>query len=334
MQPHERAFHPIVENWVDFSLEKSVILTPPELYYLSGKAVKAVYTPFYKADAQMQGACSPLSATLLNEVFSNALLYLTRSKAANWGLLSYATHHTDIGGVILIDGQKTDGIAAFERYLKEKNALKGSFIKAHGRVLWFENSKELQNDLHPFLNNITPRKIDSDFYTQPGVFSENQIDKGSALLIETLKTLPLSGIGADFGAGWGYLSHSLLEHHSQIEALHLFEYDNRALECAKLNIKDERAQFHWGNITHSINGTFDFIISNPPFHEARVAEPHLGQNFIKKAAAHLSAKGQFFFVANTHLAYEKTLDRSFHEWQQIEQASGFKIMRATRAKRR
>ena len=45
-------------------------------------------------------------------------------------------------------------------------------------------------------------------WSQPGVFSWNRIDPGSALLAQTLPAL--SGKGADFGCGVGYLAHTVL----------------------------------------------------------------------------------------------------------------------------
>ncbi len=83
---------------------------------------------------------------------------------------------------------------------------------------------------------------DLGLLSQPGVFSWNRIDPGSALLLRHLP--PLSGRGADLGAGLGVLSRAVLQS-AKVEALTLVELDRRAVEAAQVNVADPRAQFLW-----------------------------------------------------------------------------------------
>ena len=66
------------------------------------------------------------------------------------------------------------------------------------------------------------------FYTYPGIFSADKIDRGSEFLAQFLKQESWYGIGADFGAGYGYLSHQLLSQRNKIQEIHLYDLDSRA----------------------------------------------------------------------------------------------------------
>ena len=127
---------------------------------------------------------------------------------------------------------------------------------------------------------------ESGFLTAPGMFSCKKIDQGSAALAPFLTDL--KGRGADFGAGWGWMSKQALLADA-VTALDLFEADFYALEAAKQNLNDSRATYHWADVANlpKQRDPYDFIISNPPFHQTRKAEPDLGKAFIFRIFAKL-----------------------------------------------
>ena len=139
---------------------------------------------------------------------------------------------------------------------------------------------------------------------------------------------------ADLGAGWGYLSRQLLMR-DKIRELHLIEADFAALECARKNVIDERAHFHWADATRfTPDQPFDGIITNPPFHTTRKADPDIGRSFITAAAGMLTPSGQMYLVANRHLPYERTLSEAFHHVEEIAGDNAFKILRAIKPLRK
>lgn len=113
------------------------------------------------------------------------------------------------------------------------------------------------------------------------------------------------------------------------------EAEADALDCARLNITDERAMFHWADAQEFTDEQpFDTIVTNPPFHTSRKAEPSLGEAFIAAAARLLSPQGELWLVANRHLPYEAALRDAFTT---VEEAGGdpaFKIFRAVRPRRK
>jgi len=166
-------------------------------------------------------------------------------------------------------------------------------------------------------------------WTQPGVFSWNRIDPGSALLAEALP--PLSGRGADLGCGVGYLALKLLAG-SGVAKMHLVDIDRRAMTCAQANVVDPRAELRWADVRSGLDDLkdLDFVVMNPPFHAAGHQDHGLGQAFIRCAAASLRPGGVCWLVANRHLPYEATLAPLFSRVTTVRDQGGYKVFEARR----
>ncbi|MEC8195725.1 MAG: methyltransferase, partial [Pseudomonadota bacterium] len=134
-------------------------------------------------------------------------------------------------------------------------------------------------------------------------------------------------------AGWGYLSSEMVARQA-FDVLHLVEADYVALECAKENLSDPRAQFHWADATNFKPGhRVDTVVMNPPFHTGRKAEPALGERFIRDAAKMLAPSGHLWMVANRHLPYEATLQDAFQSVETVAGDTRFKVLHAQRPTR-
>jgi 16S rRNA (guanine1207-N2)-methyltransferase len=140
---------------------------------------------------------------------------------------------------------------------------------------------------------------------------------------------PLSGRGADLGCGLGILSHAAL-HSDAVTDMTLIDIDRRAIEMAYRNVGDERASFKWHDVRQPMPdlNELDFIIMNPPFHDTGVEDHGLGKAFVRAAANLLKKGGVAWIVANRHLPYEQDLNTQFKSFDQIHDASGFKIIKA------
>lgn len=171
-----------------------------------------------------------------------------------------------------------------------------------------------------------PQMIE-DLWTQPGIFSWDRLDAGSALLLENLP--PLSGRGIDLGCGLGVLSLSVLESPDVREML-LVDIDGRAIAAAKRNVEDKRATFQWQDARQLPAGQFDFVVMNPPFHDAGEQDHGLGQAFVATAAAQLKTGGVCWLTANRHLPYEGVLEKHFSRVVRQAEGMGFKVYEAVK----
>ena len=164
-------------------------------------------------------------------------------------------------------------------------------------------------------------------WSQPGVFSWDRTDPGSALLLRNLPRL--AGVGADFGCGVGLLAQAVLQNPA-VQRLSLIDIDRRAVEAARRNIDDPRADFAWRDLRTDGAGLeqLDFVVMNPPFHDQGEEDRGLGAAFIRAAAAALKPKGVCWLVANRHLPYEALLTPLFPRARQVVQADGYKVYEA------
>lgn len=164
-------------------------------------------------------------------------------------------------------------------------------------------------------------------WSQPGIFSWDRIDPGSALLIKHLPQL--SGRGADLGCGIGVLARAAL---TQIGVLHmtLIDIDRRAVEAARRNVDPARSTVLWADVTSSkvISRDLDFVVMNPPFHDGGAEDQDLGRALIAKSADVLRKGGMCFLTANRHLPYEAAMKPLFSTMTQVVQADGYKIYAA------
>ncbi len=171
---------------------------------------------------------------------------------------------------------------------------------------------------------------DGAFVSQPGVFSWDRIDKGSALLTEYLPQ-DVSGVVADFGCGYGYLSKFLLQHCNGISRLNSVDADYRAVELCRSNVENFQAEkdFLWADLRSlkSLSGV-DVIVMNPPFHEGKVQDISLGVSCIQTAAGCLKRGGVLYMVANSHLPYESVLRDLFTGCDMLHDGQGFKVFKA------
>lgn len=256
------------------------------------------------------------------ELPAAAIVVAPRAKALGRALIARAAE----APLVLVDGQKTDGIDSHFKAVRRRLGDLPSVAKAHGRLFWFEGG-----DFSDW-KDPGPVQGEHGFWTAAGVFSDGEVDRGSALLAGVLPE-KLKGRVADLGAGWGYLSSAVLEH-EKVKQVDLIEAEKLALDCARLNIADSRAQFHWADALNFKPETlYDAVVMNPPFHPARAADPGLGQAFIEAAARILAPHGALWMVANRHLPYEHFLRERFRHGEELKGDGAFKLFHATRPRR-
>jgi 16S rRNA (guanine1207-N2)-methyltransferase len=162
---------------------------------------------------------------------------------------------------------------------------------------------------------------------QPGIFSWDRIDTGTALLIQALPNL--WGRVADFGCGNGVLSAAILRG-PKVKSLTGFDIDRRAIDACIHNVKDPRFAAVWTDLRADGAGVtgIDFVVTNPPFHDAGEEDQALGLAFIKVAAQTLRTGGALWLTANRHLPYEAVLTALFKTVTVKAEGQGYKVFEA------
>mgnify|MGYP000554256118 CR=1 FL=1 len=255
--------------------------------------------------------------------YAACIVCLPRAKHEARALVAQACAVSD--GPVVVDGQKTDGADSILREMRARVTVQGPISKAHGKLYWIDTgSSDFFTDWE-----AGPAQTEGGFWTAPGVFSADGVDLASALLVDVLPD-NLGAEVADLGAGWGFLSAHILTR-PKVKTLHLVEAGHMALECARHNVTDDRAVFHWEDATEwQPPHRMDAVVMNPPFHTGRAAEPQIGQAFVAAAARMLSGQGDLWMVANRHLPYEAELKKRFAQVAELGGDARFKLFHATR----
>jgi len=256
--------------------------------------------------------------------FVASIVCLTRARAEAQALVAAAMMRTD--GLVIVDGQKTDGADSMLKALRARVDVGGPISKAHGKIYWATGGADFSDWARG------PALQPGGFWTAPGVFSADGVDPASELLVRALPAM-MVGTVADLGAGWGFLSAHILTR--DVKAVHLVEAHDMALQCARHNVTDPRAQFHWADATTwTPPELVDAVVMNPPFHAGRTADPSLGRDFIAAAARVLKPHGALWMVANRHLPYEEALEHAFTKVVDLDGDARFKLVRAERPRRK
>ena len=258
-----------------------------------------------------------------------AVVFLPRAKAMSRDLIAQAIDAVPEGAPVVVDGAKTDGADAVLKLCRAIAPVGEVFSKAHGKCFAFPAPASAPPGWRAEATGA------DGFATAPGTFSAGGVDPGSRALADAMP--PLSGAVCDLGAGWGYLAARLLQSPA-VASVDLVESEHAALSCARRNVDDPRARFHWADATTWDGGPYDAVVTNPPFHQGRAADPSLGRAFIDAATRILAPRGRLWMVANRHLPYEATLRDRFAEIVVHRDGGGYKIVEGSpkpnRGKRR
>jgi 16S rRNA (guanine1207-N2)-methyltransferase len=195
--------------------------------------------------------------------------------------------------------------------------------KRHHRICHVERPAELVG-ADPAVAEGSPRLVQG-LWSQPGVFSWDRVDPGTAALLKLLP--PLSGQGADLGCGVGVLAHAVLASPT-VTRLALIDVDRRAIDCARRNVDEPRVAFAWADATTFALEGLDFVVMNPPFHDAGWESRALGQRFIEAAHRALRKGGVLWMVANLHLPYEAVLEPLFTRVERRDGGGPYKVFEA------
>lgn len=268
---------------------------------------------------------------ILESAYDYVLILLPKNMVETKGLIAQGLARIGAGGTFVCAADNKAGGTRL-RKLFEEFGLQITFedSKNKARVIAGQAGNINQDAVQKALNEAGEQQIcDRRFSSIAGIFGWDKIDHGSETLVSALSD-NITGKGADFGCGYGYLSHHLLRSNPKIKHITCIDADYRAVQMCKKNLAayEERASFLWDDLTIPAKAlrNLDFVIMNPPFHEGKATDSAIGQAFIKNAASVLRSGGTLYMVANRHLPYENILQQDFTTTEKVKETNGFKVL--------
>ncbi len=171
------------------------------------------------------------------------------------------------------------------------------------------------------------------FFSKPGVFGWDKIDQGSRFLIEEAEQRWPSDAARvlDLGCGYGYLA----AHAHRLGAGALIATDNNAAALAACHYNLARleapAQVLPADCADQVEGCFDLILCNPPFHQGFAVEGELTDRFLQAARRLLAPGGQALFVVNRFIPLERKAAGLFGQVAVFADNDSFKLVRLAAA---
>ncbi len=335
----ETLFMPFAAGLLDWPARRTLFLrarTGPALTRLPPTDLVPVQT-FRPDAAGLEAAAFPVAAAAPDEIFPLVLALPPRQRDEARAVLAEAVAHAAPDGTVVVAQLNAEGARGVEDDLASLAGPVESLSKRKCRVFWTRPSRIDAGLLADWAAFDQPRPIaDGRFLSRPGLFAWDRIDAGSALLAEHLPH-GLAGRGADLGAGFGYLAAEILARCPGVTALDLYEAEARALDLARRNLAPTAGvgpgaalDFLWHDVTAGLQRSYDFIVTNPPFHQGRAERVDVGQAFVTAAAAALVPGGRLWLVANAHLPYEAELKARFAGFRFVAETGGYKIVEAVK----
>lgn len=193
---------------------------------------------------------------------------------------------------------------------------------------YFENDKNLKSEIRELSYNYNSSFF--IFYSDNGVFSKNNIDYGSKLLIETyLKENDINEKRVlDVGCGYGFLG--IMVSRVTDSYVEMIDINSRAVHLTNMNIKrykDFKGKAYVSNVYENVEGKYDIIITNPPI---RIGKEKLLEILIG-AFDHLEDNGLLYYVIRKDqgaLSIKKILEENGINVEVINKDKGYFIYRA------
>jgi len=167
------------------------------------------------------------------------------------------------------------------------------------------------------------------FHSLPGVFSYNQLDEGTRLVLQHLKVE--SGISVlDLGCGYGIIG--IFASKLNPNKITMVDNNLHAIESTIKNTNKyckNNIKIVPSDILNNIHDQrFDLIISNPPFHVGREINYQISHEIITQSWEALHPSGSLLLVANRFLPYNKIIQQIFSSISIIEENSRFSLIQA------
>ena len=252
--------------------------------------------------------------------------YWTKNKQeVNFQLLQLLAQ-APIGQEILIIGENRCGVRSVEKTLEHYGEIAkidsarrcGLYHFSLQNKPYFELKNFWKTYQHPTLKDLT-------IYSLPGVFSAAELDMGTELLLSTIDN-KIKGKVLDLGCGAGVIG-SMIKKSSPNAQITMTDIHAMALESARKTLSENQLQgeVYASDVFSDIEGKFDLIISNPPFHDGIDTAYRAVTELITQAKWHLNQGGELRIVANAFLPYPELLRQHFGDYEVVAQTGKFKV---------
>jgi 16S rRNA (guanine1207-N2)-methyltransferase len=243
------------------------------------------------------------------------------------------------GGVLTVAGHNQEGIKSFAKRAEAHFGNQGmAGLKSGCRLLRYRKESqrpveavEAPRYFHPVrLELEIPGGRRIEYLTKPGIFAYRATDPGTALLAKHLPDCSGKSV-LDLGCGSGALS--LAAFALGAESVLATDSSAIAIACAEANFtaQGRAGKTHCGDLGEGLQGGFDLVLSNPPFHKDGETDYGLPERILNAIWRQLRPGGEAYLVANQFLDYSALARKVFGEASIVVRDPGYLIHRMVKA---
>jgi 16S rRNA (guanine1207-N2)-methyltransferase len=282
------------------------------------KKIQAVFTSHYQSDI-----CHDL-----------VIIAFPKSKTELNFTLAMIAHCINDTTKILLVGEKKGGIQSVPKLTKEVFAHCQKIDAARHCLLFagLVNAEKLSLPfkLHDWFKKyqITVEDIELTIASLPGVFSQNKLDVGTALLLSNLPN-KMAGNILDFGCGAGIISCFIGKKFNDVN-LSLLDVSALALTSAQesLTLNGLSGRVFPSNSLSEVSEQYNHVVSNPPFHQGVKTHYQASEDFLAGVNKQLLKRADVTIVANSFLRYQPIMQEYIGNTRVITKNQGFTIYQA------
>ena len=323
----------VLERHLDLFQQKSVLFAGgiqdefPKVLQNKASSVK-VWSWFYdyannlKQNLKAQNA---VEFSVLNDEQADIIVYYwTKNKQEVQFQLMQLLASAKENQIILIIGENRCGVRSAEKILSPYGDIAKIDSARRCSLYHFTLTKKTTFNFEKFWQHY-PLQNSLTIATLPGVFSANELDEGTKLLLSTLDK-PLKGDVLDVGCGAGVIGALAKQKNPSIN-LTMSDIHAMAIESAKRTLQENQLEGKViaSDVFSDINGKFNLILSNPPFHNGVDTAYKAVTDLIVQAKQHLKPHGELRIVANRFLPYPNLLDQHFGSHQVLAKTNKFSV---------
>lgn len=192
---------------------------------------------------------------------------------------------------------------------------------------YFTNQPNSKTDKKVF--TFTLRGNDLKFQSDSGVFSRNEVDYGSRVLINTFIFPKVEGNILDVGCGYGPIGLSIAKDDSS-RTVEMVDVNLRAIELAKENAdvnKIDNVKIYESSIYENVTGEYAAILTNPPIRAGK----SVVHEILKSAYDKLLPGGELWVVIKKKQGAPSALDllkETFDEVEVVKKDKGYYIIKS------
>lgn len=266
------------------------------------------------------------------QTYKRIVYRVSKEKLLTHHCINQALTHLEAEGELILIGNKQDGLKSIVKNAAEIYGLKNNTKKVGSCYRAVFNKPVSNQEKLPTNDYGTLRQIncqDETFYSKPGVFGWDKVDRGSQLLVSTLPKVKqyMKTVNSvlDLGCGWGYLM--LATRDWDVPMRCATDNNMAAIDAASRNFSEAGIQVDCriDDCASEIRERFDLILCNPPFHKGFAVSDSMTRKFLSNAARLSRRSTRAIFVVNQFIPLDKLSADYFSECRELASADGFKV---------